>query len=293
MSNERPLYNDSFLIDPLAFHSWLQENNHSKINNTNNISLEKNLDLRIIDLSSESSYLEGHIIGAIHVPFQTLMGGQAPAVGRLPNKERLNQLFSYLGLTDNTHFVVYDDEGGGWAGRFIWTLDVIGHKHYSYIDGGILAWRQENLPTESTPNHVQTTEVSVEINHSTINPIAEIPDILEGLQQEAITIWDARSPMEYKGEHVFTQKGGHIPGAINCEWTSLMDRNSGMRLRKDAENYLNSLGLNAHKRIVTHCQSHHRSAYTYMIGKLLGFKIRAYHGSWSEWGNHPNTPVEI
>jgi len=88
-------------------------------------------------------------------------------------------------------------------------------------------------------------------------------------------------------------KNGHIPGAINAEWTSLMDRNNSLRIRKDAKEYLASLGLTSDKSIVTHCQSHHRSGFTYLVGKALGFNIRAYHGSWSEWGNHPNTPVEV
>ena len=65
-----------------------------------------------------------------------------------------------------------------------------------------------------------------------------------------------------------------------------------LRIRTDAREYLASLGLTADKRIITHCQSHHRSGFTYLVGKAVGLNIRAYHGSWAEWGNHPTTPVE-
>jgi len=275
-----------FFIDPLELNIWLKENDIDT-QKTNNI------DLRIIDLSSEESYIQGHIPGAIHLPFRALMSGEPPAPGRLPGKDQLDQIFSNLGLNENTHFIVYDDEGGGWAGRFIWTLDVIGHRKYTYIDGGILAWKKESLTTETIENKAKANKVSINIDDSENGPIAEIPYILKGIQNKSIQIWDARSPQEYRGEKVLAAKGGHIPGAISCEWTSLMDPNNGYRLRKDAEKYLLELGIHKNQNIVTHCQSHHRSGFTYIVGKHLGFNIQGYHGSWSEWGNHPSTPIEI
>lgn len=257
-----------------------------------NEAINTGLDTRIciVDLSSESSYLEGHIPGAIFLPFQSLMCGIPPAPGKLPSTENLNKIFEFLGLNDDTHFIVYDDEGGGWAGRFIWTLDVIGHKHYSYLNGGLQAWKGDGLPLESKNNVREKTAVSVKIQPE---PIANIPDILKGLQDKSITIWDARSPAEHSGQRVTAAKAGHIPGAINAEWTSLMDHNNGLRIREDAASYLKQLGINGDTTIITHCQSHHRSGFTYLVGKHLGFDIRGYHGSWGEWGNHPDTPVEL
>ena len=71
-----------------------------------------------------------------------------------------------------------------------------------------------------------------------------------------------------------------------------MDHQNGLRIRPDAREYLAAKGLTADKQIVTHCQSHHRSGFTYLVGKTLGLNIEAYHGSWAEWGSHPDTPVE-
>lgn len=274
-----PVQKLSLLIQPEDFALTLQ--NHGG-----------NLDIRIVDLSSEDNFLHAHIPGALHLPFKSLMLGQPPAPGKLPEKSRLEEVFKNLGLTENTHFIVYDDEGGGWAGRFIWTLDVIGHKNYSYIDGGMIAWNTEGLPTESgaSENNYQNHVIpEFTIDRS---PIADLESILAGLGKNEFMIWDARSPQEYAGTRVISAKGGHIPGAINAEWTSLMDSSRGQRIKSNAKEQLASLGIDGSLPIITHCQSHHRSGFTYLLGKHLGFDIKAYDGSWSEWGNHPDTPVE-
>lgn len=246
--------------------------------------------LLIIDMCSDANYAQGHISGAVHVPPVKILAGTPPAPGKIAPVERLNQVFSFLGLTPDTHVVVYDDEGGGWAGRFIWTLDAIGHKRYSYLNGGLHAWKASGLTLTQEIPTVTPSQVSV-----TLDPkvVIEIPDVIAELDHADFVVWDARSPQEYLGLRQTAAKNGHIPGAINCEWTLLMDPTNGLRIRTDARDYLAELGLDGSKRIITHCQSHHRSGFTYLVGKALGFNIRAYHGSWSEWGNHPNTPVEV
>jgi thiosulfate/3-mercaptopyruvate sulfurtransferase len=107
-------------------------------------------------------------------------------------------------------------------------------------------------------------------------------------------VWDARSPGEFSGDIVRSARGGHIPAAINLEWTQLLDQQRNLRVRDDAQQILNDLGLTHDKHIVTHCQSHHRSGFTYMVGRMLGYKnIRGYDGSWAEWGNLEHTPVAL
>lgn len=245
----------------------------------------------IVDLSSENNYLSGHIAKAVHLPFQILVQARPPAQGTLPDKEQLVKIFEYLNLTADTHFIVCDDEGGGWAGRFIWTLDMINHPHYSYLDGGMIAWKSEQLPVTTETERVNAAaSVDIQLNPA---PRIEKDEILSKLDSGNLTIWDARNPQEYYGERIVAARGGHIPGAINCEWTSLMDRERNFRIREDAARYLMQLGFSKSQEIATHCQTHHRSGFTYLVGKILGFNIRAYDGSWSEWGNLPDTPIEV
>lgn len=244
--------------------------------------------LLLIDLCSDELYQRYHLPGAVHVSPGELVAGTRPAVGKLPDLPRLKALFERIGYTPDKHIVVYDDEGGGWAGRFIWTLDVIGHQHYSYLNGGIIAWAGEEKPLTSEVPPPGPTSVDLQIDRSVI---AEKEDVLASLDDPDTCIWDARSAEEYSGTKVVAARGGHIPGAKNLDWLYLMDRDNHLRLRKDLKTFVTNAGFDASKRIITHCQTHHRSGLTYLVGKIIGLDIIAYHGSWSEWGNDPDTPI--
>ncbi len=245
--------------------------------------------LLLIDLCNEQNWQHAHLPGAIHVSPQELVSGEPHAPGSLPDIDRLNNLFTRIGLTEDSHLVVYDDEGGGWAGRFIWTLDIIGHSNYSYLNGGLRAWHDDGGElTQSVTN----PEVKPQAVKLFFQAMMEKEDILKRLGDADFLIWDARGPEEYRGEKITANKAGHIPGAVHCEWTELMDMDNSYRIRKDAEAYLKNKGIDTNKTIVTHCHTHHRSGFTYLVGKSLGFDIKAYPGSWSEWGNDPDLPVQ-
>ncbi len=247
-------------------------------------------DLLLVDLSSAQTYNQVHLSGAIHVQPSELISGVQPAVGKLPRIDQLRALFSRIGYNPDQHIVAYDDEGGGWAGRFIWTLDIIGHQKTSYLNGGIHAWLETGLPTTSDLPTVSTTDVDISINDEYL---ATKADVLKSLDDPKSVIWDARTPEEYSGSKVVAARGGRIPGAVNLEWTQAMDRNHQLRIRPDIAEMLAQLGISGEKDIITHCQTHHRSGFTYLVGKSLGYRIRAYDGSWAEWGNDPNTPIEV
>jgi thiosulfate/3-mercaptopyruvate sulfurtransferase len=245
--------------------------------------------LLIVDLCRESAYAKLHLPGAIHVSPLELICGIKPATGKLPDIKQLSDLFSRIGLRADHHLVAYDDEGGGWAGRFLWTLDVIDHPAHSYLNGGLTAWIAENRPVESRPNQPDAAPVTVAINRQ---PMVDKEYLLAHLDDPNVVIWDARSASEYNGSNMQAARGGHIPGAINLDWLDTMDRDRDLRIRSDMEDILSNLGISRDKEVITHCQTHHRSSLTYLIGKSLGYSIKAYDGSWSEWGNDPHTPIE-
>jgi thiosulfate/3-mercaptopyruvate sulfurtransferase len=247
--------------------------------------------LLIIDQSKLETFLNAHVPGAVHLDFKDLQLGQKPTPGALPSLDQLSVVFSNTGLTLDKHVIVYDDEGGGWAGRLIWALDAIGHTRYSYLNGGIHAWLQAGLATDQGPQAATKSDytvVELDLRHELSKA-----QIVERLGQDDFAIWDARSAKEYSGEKVISARGGHIPGAVNYEWTLGMDSDRGLRINNldEFDTLLDSLGLTKDKEIATHCQTHHRSGFTYLVGKILGRNMKAYAGSWAEWGNDEAVPI--
>ncbi|QAX81585.1 rhodanese-like domain-containing protein [Candidatus Pseudomonas adelgestsugas] len=247
--------------------------------------------LILVDLTRSTRYTAGHIPGARFVDPRRTQLGQPMAAGLLPHKASLETLFGELGHTQDATYVVYDDEGGGWAGRFIWILDVIGHQKYHYLDGGLLAWLEAKHPVSTkVPSRVRGP-VSLTLHEG---PTATREYLQSRLGATDLGIWDARDPLEYSGKIVLAAKAGHIPGAVNLEWTAGMDKLHSLRIRRNMPQILESLGLTSDKEIITHCQTHHRSGFTYLLAKAFGYpRVKGYAGSWSEWGNHPSTPIEI
>ena len=254
-------------------------------------SVKNKPDVVVVDLCKADTYAKTHIPGAIHIEYSQIVSAKPPVMGLVPDQVQLATLMSQAGINPEDTIVVYDDEGGGKAARFIYTLDIIGHKHYALLNGGIHAWASEGYPLESAPNRKTATHYDVSVNPL---PVADKEFIKSRLGQSNLQLIDARSPAEYHGDKKFTEKAGHIPGAINLDWMNFIDLQNNFRLKPKEEilQLLKDLDIESNKPTVVYCQTHHRSALTYFVLKLLGFKdVKGYPGSWSDWGNSPETPV--
>lgn len=247
----------------------------------------------IVDLCKQETYWQAHVPGAIHLDYKNIVTSRPPAMGYIPDLEHLGQLMSELGITPRSHVIAYDDEGGGKAARLTYTLDVIGHTRYSLLNGGLHAWAKEGYPLDATPATKPISVYQVNI-HS--QPIAAKEYIMSHLYDDAIQLIDARSAAEFSGSKKFAAKGGHIPGAKNLDWNELIDQQHNFRLKSRTElaNIVKSRDLDQAKTTVVYCQTHHRSALLYFALKYMGFNdVKGYPGSWSEWGNSSDTPVEL
>ena len=250
--------------------------------------------LVLVDVGAAVRYREGHLPGAVHLDYGTLIADDGPVQGLLPGTQRLGAALAASGITPATHVVAYDDEGGPKACRLLWTLDLLGHAGMSLLNGGLPAWLSEGRPLDNrAPAAAAAAAYPVDVDG---DKLADRAYILQRLHQSGTVLLDARSPDEYSGRDLRARRGGHIPGAVNIEWREAVDRRRETRLRPAAElqeMYVHA-GVTPDKEIITYCHSHRRSAHTYIVLKALGYpRLRGYPGSWSDWGNAPDTPVEL
>ncbi len=248
--------------------------------------------LRIVDLSRNSVYEQLHLPHALQLKPSMLLRQDEHTSGLLPEPEALQDLIQYLNISPEHHVVAYDDEGGAWAGRLIWNLHCLGFENTSLLNGGIHVWLAAGFPT--------TSEVEPLTPVSMLVPVAEqnqyriqYDELLEKCQNQSVQLWDCRTTDEYTGLRLAARRGGHIPGALHFEWSTALNRENHLKLHplERTRQRLEQLGFNLNEPVVVYCQSHHRSGLAYILGRLLGWKIQAYDGAWSEWGNRPDSPV--
>jgi thiosulfate/3-mercaptopyruvate sulfurtransferase len=250
--------------------------------------------LRIVDLSRASVYDQLHIPHALHLKPKFLVRQDEQATGLLPDVDGLQELIRYLNISPEHHVVVYDDEGGAWAGRLIWNLHCLGFENTSLLNGGIHAWLAAGLPTTSEVEQFKPVSALVQVDQAKIQQYRiEYTELLEKVQSSQVQLWDCRTEDEYTGLRLAARRGGHIPNALHFEWSTALNRENHLRLHplERTQQRLEQLGFNLNEPVVVYCQSHHRSGLAYILGRLLGWNIQAYDGAWSEWGNRLDSPI--
>ena len=252
-----------------------------------------NENLRIVDLSRASVYEQLHIPHALHLKPKLLLRQEEHTSGLLPDLEGLQTLVEYLNISPEHHVVVYDDEGGAWAGRLIWNLHCIGFENTSLLNGGIHAWLGAGLATSSQVEALAKVDHLFQIETAQSTYRIEYDQLLKQIKDNQVQVWDCRTEDEYTGLRLAARRGGHIPGARHFEWSTALNRQNHLKLHplERTKQRLEQLGFNLNEPVVVYCQSHHRSGLAYILSRLLNWKVQAYDGAWSEWGNRLDSPI--
>jgi thiosulfate/3-mercaptopyruvate sulfurtransferase len=249
-------------------------------------------DLLVVDLSQEAAYELQHIPGAVHIDAARLGSSRPPVMGLLPPEEAFKETLSGAGITPDSYVVAYDNENGLKASRFLWLLDVVGHRRSALLNGGLAAWMNEGFPLDDTA--VTPTPGDYPVSYGAEHS-ADKRYILAHLEDPHVVVLDARTPAEYSGADRRALRAGHIPGAVNIDWSRAIVGGGDFRLKPADElrAMYSAAGVTPDKEVIVHCQTHQRSSHTYVVLKSLGYrKIKGYPGSWSDWGNDPELPVE-
>jgi thiosulfate/3-mercaptopyruvate sulfurtransferase len=262
--------------------------------------LEKNLNntkLHIIEVSVDTGvYERGHIPGAVNIRWHTDLVD--PIKRDIASKENLQKTLQALGINHDSTIVIYGDSNNWFAAWGAWVFDVYGIKNVKLLDGGRKKWEAEKRPVTPIATAVKTGNIELSDANNALR--ARLSDVVAVANKKSNTVMvDIRSPDEYTGK-IFAPAGfaetairaGHIPGAVNVPWASAVAEDGSFKSVEELKKVYGAVGVDGKTPIITYCRIGERSSHTWFaLKKILGYEVRNYDGSWTEYGNSVGNPV--
>ena len=258
--------------------------------------------VRIIDASwylpseqrdARAEYAAGHIPGASYLDLSTDLADPTSLLrNAVLDPEQLAHAFGRAGIGSEHRVVVYDRRGGYSSGRIWWTLRYAGHQRVGLLDGGFARWEREGRP------------VATEVPRLSAVPFEAKPeprwlrrkeDVLAVVENGGAVIVDARSAARFRGEGPESaRRAGHIPGSVNLPWSENLERDPPtLRDRGALRRAYEARGVRFDLPVITTCGSGVTAALNAFVLTLIGHAdVSVYDGSWDEWGNAEDTPIE-
>jgi thiosulfate/3-mercaptopyruvate sulfurtransferase len=243
--------------------------------------------LLIVDTRPFSDYAVGHIPGAINIDLMQFHWIDTTKVGIAQFNKQMKILISNIGITKSKSVVFYDNVSGPSSARGVWLLLYFSHNKVAMLDGGFEKWKKIGHDVETKSNQFIHSNFEGRPNSKIL---ADFKQVKSAVHKNMKVIIDARSKSEYNGSTVRGARAGHIPTAINIDWNSNIEKDIFKRSIKLRQIY--SL-IPKRREVITYCQGGYRAANTFVVLKTLGYEnVKMYLGSWGEWGNRLELPVE-
>ena len=243
-------------------------------------------------------YEEGHIRGAVKLHWRDDL--QDPLERDLVEKAEFERLLGSRGIGDETTVVLYGDKNNWFAAYAYWYLKVYGHRDVRILDGGRQKWIDEGRELTTEPASPLAVSYSAHERDESIR--ARRDQVLGWLGRDGHVLVDVRSPQEYAGELMappgYEQEGasrtGHIPTAQSIPWAQAVQDDGTFKPAEELGALYGGKGVGPDKEVTAYCRIGERSAHTwFVLHELLGYEtVRNYDGSWTEWGNLVDVPIE-
>lgn len=262
--------------------------------------LAQNLDnqqVRIVEVSvNPGLYERGHVPGAVNFSWHQDLNDRVRR--DIVGKEAFEALLSKAGVSQDTTVVLYGDTNNWFAAWGAWVFDIYGVKNVKLLDGGRKKWEAENQPLNNrVPEFAATNYKVAKVNTDLRARLSDALAAAEGKSNAKLV--DIRSADEYTGK-IFAPAGvpelsiraGHIPGAANVPWGQAVKEDGTFKSAEDLKKLYASAGVDGSKPIITYCRIGERSSHTWFaLSKILGYSVKNYDGSWTEYGNAVGVPI--